>query len=112
MPVDQRLVSKLSVYLIHGLFLMKSSFTCSQISLIIFVVLVEKKKTNRVVGETLASGLMFTRSLCSDKAGERQRVGELAEIRVWLSKGVRVSTAGLWLEHGARRRRYFRKLKC
>lgn len=44
MPVDQRLVSKLSVYLIHGLFLMKSSFTCSQISLIIFVVLVEKKK--------------------------------------------------------------------
>lgn len=111
MPVDQRLVSKLSVYLIHGLFLMKSSFTCSQISLIIFVVLVEKKN-NRVVGETLASGLMFTKSLCSDKAGERQRVGELAEIRVWLSKGVRVSTAGLWLEHGARRRRYFRKLKC
>lgn len=90
---------------------MKSSFTCSQISLIIFVVLVEKKN-NRVVGETLASGLMFTKSLCSDKAGERQRVGELAEIRVWLSKGVRVSTAGLWLEHGARRRRYFRKLKC
>lgn len=111
MPVDQRLVSKLSVYLIHVLFLMKSSFTCSQISLIIFVVLVEKKN-NRVVGETLASGLMFTKSLCSDKAGERQRVGELAEIRVWLSKGVRVSTAGLWLEHGARRRRYFRKLKC
>lgn len=105
MPVDQRLVSKLSVYLIHGLFLMKSSFTCSQISLIILRCLLEKKKKKSVVRETLASGLTFTRSLCSDKAGERQRVGELAEVRVWLSEGVRVSTAVLWLERGAGRRR-------
>lgn len=47
MPVDQRLVSKLSVYLIHGLFLMKSSFTCSQISLIILRCLLEKKKKKK-----------------------------------------------------------------
>lgn len=43
------------------------------------MVLVRKKKKNfyRVVGEILTSRLAFQSSLCSDKAGEQQTVGEL-----------------------------------
>ena len=78
MPVDQRLVSKLSVYLIQGLFVMKSSFTFSQITLIILWCLL-KIIVCRVVGEPLASRVAFPSSLCSDKAREWQSVGELGK---------------------------------
>lgn len=61
MPVGQRLASKLSECLINRLFLMKSSFTCSQITLIILWCLFKNKKISVVMGEPLASGLTFPR---------------------------------------------------
>lgn len=74
MPGGQRLPIKLSGCLINGLFVMKSSFTCSQITLIILWCLFKNKKISVVVGEPLASGLTFPRSQSWSRAACRRAV--------------------------------------
>lgn len=88
MPVDQRLVSKLSVYLIHGLFLTKSSFTFSQITdLFCGAYKKKKKKISNLScgGRDSDVQTHFPKFSVLGKSWRR--------VRVCLRKGVTVSTA-------------------